>query len=85
MFTQGFSVHYSPLNFLGNKTQGLITAIRHKDSQIVKKILAMGIHTGMQITLERKFPNFAIRSGQNRFYLNRDLASSIKVRVTTRH
>ena len=52
MFTQRFSVHYSPLNFLGTKTQGVITAIKNKDDKIVKKLLAMGVHKGMQITLE---------------------------------
>ncbi len=52
MFTQRFSVHYSPLNFLETKTQGVITAIKNKDDKIVKKLLAMGVHKGMQITLE---------------------------------
>ncbi|MDJ0573671.1 MAG: FeoA family protein [Xenococcaceae cyanobacterium MO_234.B1] len=85
MFTQGFSVHYSPLNFLGTKTQGIITAIRNKDDKIVKKLLSMGIHTGMQITLEQRFPSFVIRVGRTRIALDKDIASSIKVRVTTRN
>ena len=85
MFTQGFSVHYSPLNFLGTKTQGIITAIRNKDDKIVKKHLSMGIHTGMQITLEQSFPSFVIRVGRTRNALDKDIASSIKVRVTTRN
>ncbi len=85
MFTQRFSVHYSPLNFLGTKTQGVITAIRNKDDKIVKKLLSMGIHTGMQITLEQRFPSFVIRVGRTRIALDKDIASSIKVRVTTRN
>lgn len=83
MFTQSFSVHYSPLDYLGTKTQGVITAIRNKDDRIVKKLLAMGIHTGMQITLEQRFPSFVIRVGQTRIAIDKNIASSIKVRVLT--
>ncbi|MDJ0689366.1 MAG: FeoA family protein [Xenococcaceae cyanobacterium MO_188.B32] len=84
MFTQSFSVYYSPLNFLATKTQGVITAIRNKDEQIVKKLLAMGVHTGMPITLEQRFPAFVIRVGRTRIAIDKDIANSIKVRVTTR-
>lgn len=85
MFTQGFSVYYSPLNFLTTKTQGVITAIRNKDDQIINKILAMGVDKGMQITLEQGFPSFVIRVGQTRMAIDQEIASSIKVRVTTRN
>jgi ferrous iron transport protein A len=44
MFTQGFSVYYSPLNFLDTQTEAVITAIRNKDDNIIKKLLAMGIY-----------------------------------------
>ena len=81
MFTQGFSICYSPLNLLANKTQGVITAIKNKDEKIVKKLLAMGVHKGMQITLEQKFPAFVIRVGRTRIAIDKDIASSIKVRV----
>ena len=85
MFTQGFSVHYSPLNYLGTKTQGVIAAIRNKDDKIVKKLLAMGVHTGMHITLEQRFPSLVIRVGRTRIAIDKDIASSIKVRVSTRN
>ncbi|MDJ0594615.1 MAG: FeoA family protein [Pleurocapsa sp. MO_226.B13] len=84
MFTQGFSVHYSPLDYLGTKTQGVITAIRNKDDKIVKKLLAMGVHTGMPITLEQRFPSFVIRVGRTRIAIDKDIASSIKVKVISR-
>ncbi len=83
MITQGFSICYSPLSMLTNKTQGLITAIRSKDEKIVKKLLAMGVHTGMQITLEQTFPSFIIRVGRTRIAIDKEIASSIKVRVTS--
>ncbi len=85
MLTQGFTVHYSPLDFLATKSQGVITAIRNKDEQVVKKLLAMGVHKGMHITLEQRFPSFVIRVGRTRIALDKDIASSIKVRVTTRN
>lgn len=84
MFTRSFSVHYSPLDYLGTKTQGVITAIRNKDDRIVKKLLAMGVHTGMQITLEQRFPSFIIRVGHTRIAIDKDIASSIRVRVTSK-
>ncbi len=83
MITQGFSICYSPLSMLTNKSQGFITAIRNKDEKIVKKLLAMGVHTGMQITLEQTFPSFIIRVGRTRIAIDKEIASSIKVRVTS--
>ena len=83
MITQGFSICYSPLSMLTNKTQGFITAIRNKDEKIVKKLLAMGVHTGMQITLEQTFPSFIIRVGRTRIAIDKEIASSIKVRVVS--
>jgi ferrous iron transport protein A len=85
MFSQRFSVHYSPLTFLGAKTQGIITAIQNKDDRIVKKLLAMGVHTGMHITLEQRFPAFIIKVGRTRIAIDKEIASSIKVRISTRH
>ncbi len=85
MLTQGFSVQYSPLEYLGTKTQGVITAIRNKDEKIVKKLFAMGVHTGMQITLEQRFPAFVIRVGRTRIAIDKNIANSIKVRVSTRN
>ncbi|MDJ0632440.1 MAG: FeoA family protein [Xenococcaceae cyanobacterium MO_188.B29] len=83
MITQGFSICYSPLSMLTNKSQGFITAIRNKDEKIVKKLLAMGVHTGMQITLEQTFPSFIIRVGRTRIAIDKEIASSIKVRVVS--
>lgn len=85
MLTQGFSVYYSPLDYLGTKTQGVITAIRNKDEKIVKQLLAMGVRIGMNITLEKRFPAFVIRVGRTRITINKNLASSIKVRVTSKN
>ena len=84
MVYQSFSVDYSPLNYLGAKTQGVITAIRNKDDKIVKKLLSMGVHTGMHITLEQRFPSFVIKVGQTRIAIDKNIASSIKVRVISR-
>lgn len=85
MLTHSFSVCYSPLNLLATKTEGVITAIRNKDEKIVKKLLAIGVHTGMQITLEQKFPAFVIIVERTRIAIDRNIASSIKVRVTTKN
>jgi ferrous iron transport protein A len=84
MLTQSFSVQYCPLNYLKNKAQGVITDITNKDEKIVKKLLAMGLHKGMQITLEQRFPSFVIKVGRTRIAIDKDIASSIKVKVVSR-
>lgn len=84
MLTQSFSVQYSSLNCLGAKTQGVITDIRNKDEKIVKKLLAMGVHKGMQITLEQRFPSFVIKVDRTRIAIDKSIASSIRVRVVSR-
>jgi ferrous iron transport protein A len=83
MVSQGFSVHYCPLDYLGTKTQGTIAAIRNKDEKVVKKLLAMGVHTGMQITLEQRFPSFVIKVGRTRIAIDKKIANSIKVKVVS--
>ena len=84
MVSQSFSVHYCPLDYLGSKTQGTIAAIRNKDEKVVKKLLAMGVHTGMHITLEQRFPSFVIRVGRTRIAIDKNIANSIKVKVVSR-
>ena len=42
MVSQGFFVHYCPLDYLGIKTQGMIAAIRNKNDKVVKKLLSNG-------------------------------------------
>ncbi len=81
MFTN-FSVDYSPLDFLSANTKGIISAIRNKDEQIIKKLLAMGIYIGMPITLEQTFPSFIISVGQTRVAIDHNIARSIKVKIT---
>lgn len=83
MLTQGFSVYYSPLNFLEAQTKGEITAIRNQDEQTIKKLLAMGIYKGSDITLEQTFPSFVIKVGHTRIAIDEEIAKSIKVRVTS--
>lgn len=85
MFTQGFSVYYSPLNNLETHAEGIITAIRNQDDRIISKLLSMGVYQGMPITLEQKFPSFIIKVGQTRLALDDKIASSIKVKVTQNH
>ena len=83
MLTQSFSVQYSSLTYLGNKTQGVITDIINKDEKIVRKLLAMGVHKGMQITLEQRFPSFIITVGRTKIAIDKNIASSIRVRVVS--
>ena len=44
----------------------------------------MGVQKGMPITLEQSFPSFVIRVGWTRIVLDKEIASSIKVIVTTK-
>ena len=78
MLTQGFTVQYASLNYLGNKTQGTIADITNKDEKIVKKLLAMGVHKGMQITLEQRFPSFIITVGRSKIAIEKILLALLE-------
>lgn len=83
MFTQAFTVQYSPLSFLEVKSKGIVTAIKKQDNQTQKKLFAMGIYKGIPVTLEQKFPSFVIKVEQRRIAIDKSTASSIRVRVIT--
>lgn len=84
MLTQSFSFLYLPLNLLKNKSQGVITDISNKDENIIKKLLSMGVHIGMKMTLEQTFPSFIIRIGRTRIAIDKEIANSIYVKVTSK-
>ncbi|OKH24461.1 hypothetical protein NIES593_07225 [Hydrococcus rivularis NIES-593] len=82
MFTQGFSVCFSSLALLKNKEKGVVSCLRNKDREIIRKIQAMGITPGQQVFVEKVFPDFIIKIGKNKIKLDSEIVRSIYVRVT---
>lgn len=51
------------------------------EKQQVRKYLAMGLIPGAEITLVQRFPAYVFEMGYSQFAIDRELASSVLVRV----
>jgi ferrous iron transport protein A len=81
MLTQGFTVSLSPLALLKKREKGVISHLKKTDENLLNKLTAMGITPGLPISLERKFPSLIIKVGLSRLAIDKDMASSIYVRL----
>ena len=81
MFTQGFTVSGSSLELLKTGEQGIITCCQSTDEEIIKKLTVMGVTPGISITLEQRFPSFVIKVGPKYLALEKEIASTIYVRI----
>jgi ferrous iron transport protein A len=81
MFSQRFSVCSASLNLLKAGEKGIVTRFRSSDESITKKLTAMGMTPGMEITLEQRFPSYVIKAGHTRLALDEIIAKSIFVRL----
>ena len=82
MFSQRFTVCSVSLNLLKTGEKGIVTRFRSSDEAITHKLTAMGITTGMKITLEQRFPSYIIKTGNTRLTIDEMIARSIFVRIT---
>jgi ferrous iron transport protein A len=82
MFTQSFTVSFSPLPLLKKQETGVISHFRQTDEQLLNQLNSLGITLGQPITLERKFPNFVVKVGLVRLKINQAIAKSIYVRLS---
>jgi ferrous iron transport protein A len=81
MFSRRFSVCSASLNLLKTGEQGIVTRFRSSDETIFNKLTAMGMKTGMKITLEQRFPSLVIKTENTRLALDEMIARSIFVRI----
>jgi ferrous iron transport protein A len=80
MFTP-FTVTGSSLELLQPGDSGIIIACQSQDETIRKKLIAMGIRTGFNITVEQTFPSLMVKVANVSITINRDIARVIYVRL----
>jgi DtxR family Mn-dependent transcriptional regulator len=72
----------SPLSELGVKDKGEIAYLHTKDDSQMQKLMNIGVLPGMSVSLLQKFPSYVLQLGQSQFAIDKELASSIYVRLT---
>jgi ferrous iron transport protein A len=81
MFAKAFTVSGSSLQLLYPGEAGIVNKVKSSDDRIVQKLKAMGITPGTSIALEKRYPAFLVKAGQNRWVLEDKLTRAIYVRV----
>ena len=72
----------APLAELEPRDKGRISYLESKDSSQMQKLISIGAIPGAPIILLQKFPSYVFQIGESQFAIDRDLASSIYVRLT---
>lgn len=80
MFTQGFTVDLCTLNLLKVQETAVVRRIKQTDKKIYEQLQNMGIIPGLTITLEKSFPDWVVKIGENHLAINRQIASYIYVK-----
>lgn len=70
-----------PLSDLGLKGRGKIAYLSAKDNSQIQKLISIGILPGMSVVLLQKFPSYVLQLGNSQFAIDKELASSIYVRL----
>lgn len=72
----------SALSELDVKDKGEIAYLHTKDNSQMQKLMGIGMLPGMSVMLLQKFPSYVLQLGQSQFAIDKELASSIYVRLT---
>ena len=72
----------APLSDLEVKDKGKIAYLQAKDRSQMQKLINIGAIPGVSIVLLQKFPSYVFQIGQSQFAIDKELASSIYVRLT---
>lgn len=72
----------SALSELQVKDKGRIAYLQTKDRAQMQKLISIGAVPGIAVSLMQKFPSYVFQLGQSQFAVDRELASSIYVRLT---
>ncbi len=70
------------LTELDAKEKGRIAYLQTKDNSQMQKLMSIGVLPGMDVSLLQKFPSYVISLGQSQFAIDKELASTIYVRLT---
>jgi DtxR family Mn-dependent transcriptional regulator len=68
-----------PLKELAPQDTGKISYINTQDSQVLKKLISMGILPGNEIKLLHRFPSFVFEMNNSNFAIDKELAENIYV------
>jgi len=71
----------APLSDLEVKDKGKIAYLQAKDRSQMQKLINIGAMPGVSIVLLQKFPSYVFQIGQSQFAIDKELASSICVRL----
>lgn len=71
----------SPLSEMKVKDKGKIAYLQAKESHKMQKLISIGAIPGTTITLIQRFPSYVFQIGQSHFAVDKELASSIYVRL----
>lgn len=69
------------LSELETKDKGEIAYLQAKDNSQMQKLMSIGVLPGMSVSLLQKFPSYVLQLGQSQFAVDKELASSIYVRL----
>ena len=72
----------APLADLQVKDRGHISYLQAKDRNQMQKLINIGVMPGISIVLLQKFPSYVFQIGQSQFAVDKELASSIFVRLS---
>ena len=72
----------STLSELEVKNKGEIAYLHAKDNSQMQKLMSIGILPGMSASLLQKFPSYVLQLGQSQFAIDKELASSVYVRLS---
>ncbi len=72
----------APLADLEVKDKGHIAYLQARDKNQMQKLINIGAMPGISIVLLQKFPSYVFQIGQSQFAVDKELASSIFVRLS---
>ncbi|TAE61108.1 MAG: ferrous iron transport protein A [Nostocales cyanobacterium] len=80
MFTS-FTITGCSLELLKPGDKGIVTICQTQDETIRKKLTALGIRTGIHITVEQQFPSIIIKAANVSLTIDKAIARAIYIRV----
>ncbi|MBI5144858.1 MAG: metal-dependent transcriptional regulator, partial [Candidatus Omnitrophica bacterium] len=72
----------APLTDLEVKDKGQIAYLQAKDKNQMQKLISIGAMPGISLVLLQKFPSYVFKIGESQFAIDKELASSVYVRLT---
>ena len=69
-----------PLSAMKKAEAGTIAYINPTETEILNKLMAMGVVPGVMVTLIESFPSFVFQTDQSQFAVDREIAETVFVR-----